>query len=125
VLRLLAIALGAAGVGALALSWIPDKNYHPIQPDERGTITQGVAAVRRLPSGNAPLQSQRDATAHKATATVTPTTTPSATQTTTPAQATSTTAVRSSTNTTTRGATTTTSTPRSTTTAAPTTTTVP
>jgi hypothetical protein len=34
-------------------AWIPPSNYKPIQPGERGTIGDGVAAVRRLPEGDA------------------------------------------------------------------------
>jgi putative peptide zinc metalloprotease protein len=121
VLRALAIAVGGAGALALAMAWIPRHNYRPIRPNERGTLAQGVTAVRRLPRGNAPLASLRDAGPNAGT---TPTTAPAATATTMPGTATSTTGLRSTTNTTTRNATSTTA-PQSTTTAAPTTTTIP
>jgi putative peptide zinc metalloprotease protein len=129
--RLLALAVAGVGVYALAMSWIPKDNYEPIRPGERGTLAQGVRAVRQVPRGRAPLVSERDATVVATAVPVTtvstavstaPTPSPTSTPTptpdpTTPGSATSTTRVRSSTNTTSPPATSTT-TPQSSTTAA-------
>lgn len=49
----------AAAVAALAAAWLPRDNYQPIAPSERGTIVEGIGAVRRLPEGDAPLHSKR------------------------------------------------------------------
>jgi putative peptide zinc metalloprotease protein len=49
VLRTLGLA-GATGAAVLlAMAWVPKENYRPIRPSERGTLTEGVAAVRHLP----------------------------------------------------------------------------
>jgi putative peptide zinc metalloprotease protein len=50
-----AIALGLAVL--LAMAWLPSQNYAPIKPGERGTLAQGAAAVRHLPS-EGPLYSE-------------------------------------------------------------------
>src|SRR5205085_4961895 len=61
VARALVCVAGAAFVGLLLFAWIPKKNYEPIRPGERGTLAEGVVAVRRLPSGDGPLESRREA----------------------------------------------------------------
>src|SRR3954469_12302597 len=50
-----------AGAVLLAMAWVPSHNYKPIQPGERGTVGEAARAVRRLPSGSGPLDSQRQA----------------------------------------------------------------
>ena len=60
VLRTLAVAVIAAAAIMLAMAWIPGRNYKPIRPSERGTLAEGVAAVRHLPS-EGPLYSERRA----------------------------------------------------------------
>jgi putative peptide zinc metalloprotease protein len=56
--------LGVAAVGAalvlLLMAWVPTKNYRPIRPSERGTLTEGVAALRHLPDSG-PLYSEKKA----------------------------------------------------------------
>jgi hypothetical protein len=59
VLRVLFSATVAVAVALLLFAWIPADNYQPIRPGERGTVAEGVAAVRRLPQGDAPLYSQQ------------------------------------------------------------------
>ena len=56
-----AVLVGAGVTAALALAWVPKDNYEPIRRGERGTLFEGVSAVRRLPSGTGPLESQRRA----------------------------------------------------------------
>jgi putative peptide zinc metalloprotease protein len=59
-----AAVIAVAGLtAALAAAWIPSGNYTPIRPGERGTIGDGMAAVRDLATGQAPLASQRRADA--------------------------------------------------------------
>jgi putative peptide zinc metalloprotease protein len=54
--------LALAGVAALlGLAWIPKDNYQPIHRGERGTLGEGISAVRRLPTGHAPLVSEQRA----------------------------------------------------------------
>jgi putative peptide zinc metalloprotease protein len=53
-----------AGFAALLLfAWLPKANYAPIRKGERGTLTEGIAAVRSLPAGAGPLEAQRQAEA--------------------------------------------------------------
>jgi hypothetical protein len=54
-LRLGFVVLAAVLVGALVYSWIPTGNYREIRKGERGTLGEGIAEIRRLPSGKAPL----------------------------------------------------------------------
>ena len=61
VLRVLTIAGAGAVAVLLALAWVPKDNYTPIRRGERGTLAEGVTAVRRLPTGRAPLVSERRA----------------------------------------------------------------
>jgi putative peptide zinc metalloprotease protein len=55
VLRSAFVLASAAFVGVLVMSWISPKNYERIHPGERGTIGEGIAAVRRAPTGRAAL----------------------------------------------------------------------
>jgi putative peptide zinc metalloprotease protein len=66
----LSIAVAAA---LLLFAWLPSHNYTPIRPGERGTVGEGVAAVRHLPSGDAPLYSERQAIERDPAAIETPT----------------------------------------------------
>jgi putative peptide zinc metalloprotease protein len=61
VLRVLFSSAVAAVVALLLFAWVPKDNYEPIRPGERGTVGEGVAAVRRLPAGDAPLYSEQQA----------------------------------------------------------------
>jgi putative peptide zinc metalloprotease protein len=54
-LRLGFVVLASAFVGLLLYSWVPAGNYKTIEKGERGTLGEGIASVRRLPSGRAPL----------------------------------------------------------------------
>jgi putative peptide zinc metalloprotease protein len=122
VLRVLFSSAVAVAIGLLMFAWLPADNYDPIRPGERGTVAQGIAAVRRLPTGDAPLYSERQAQAPTQAPTpppmdaTTPTTAPAA-----PATSASTATTLSSANSTTTTAPATTS--STTTTTAPTTTT--
>jgi putative peptide zinc metalloprotease protein len=58
-----ALLVGAGIVAALAFAWVPRENYEPIREGERGTLFEGVSAVRRLPHGDGPLESHRRAAA--------------------------------------------------------------
>ena len=61
VLRTGAVAAAAAGAVLLGMAWLPGGNYKPIKPGERGTLADGVAAVRELPTGHGPLASRQRA----------------------------------------------------------------
>ena len=67
VLRTFAGVGAVAGLVLLAMAWIPSHNYKPIQPGERGTVSEATRAMRRLPSGSAPLYSDRMARRRAAT----------------------------------------------------------
>ncbi|MDP8975062.1 MAG: hypothetical protein M3N28_01570, partial [Actinomycetota bacterium] len=54
-----ALALGAAAL--LAMAWIPSDNYEPIRKGERGTFSDGLAAVRSVGGGRGPLAASRAA----------------------------------------------------------------
>ncbi|MEY2434474.1 MAG: putative peptide zinc metalloprotease protein [Acidimicrobiaceae bacterium] len=116
VLRALFSVTAAALAVLLLFAWLPKDNYDPIRQGERGTVAEGVRAVRQLPSGDAPIYSERQALLLEPAPSVTPqdSSTPPSTATTSPSTATT---VRSA------GTTTTTRPP--TTTTAPTTTTDP
>jgi putative peptide zinc metalloprotease protein len=136
VLRGAAALAGAGCAVLLAMSWLPAHNYDPIGPGERGTLAEGVAAVRELPTGHGPLVSERRASASASsgrtpasttastTSTTATTTSVSTTSTTSAARTTATSTVRSTTSTSARPTTTSTTTASTTTsTTAPTTTT--
>jgi len=57
--RVVVVLAGAAAVGLLLLAWLPRANYAPIRRGEKGTLGEGVAAVRNLPRGDGPLESER------------------------------------------------------------------
>lgn len=58
-LRLGAVAATAAAAALLAMAWLPGANYEPIRPGERGTLHEGIVAVRRIATGRAPLTSKQ------------------------------------------------------------------
>jgi putative peptide zinc metalloprotease protein len=89
--RGLGVLVAGAGLVLLAMAWVPRHNYKPIQPGERGTIAEGAHAVSRLPSGSAPLYSQRRAAARTGATTNGTSTDSGTTATTAPGAATSTT----------------------------------
>jgi len=51
VARLALCAVTVAAVGGLAYTWLPNGDYTPIGPKERGTLGEGVAAVANLAGG--------------------------------------------------------------------------
>ena len=55
--------LGAAValVAGLVYVWLPDGDYRPIQRGERGTLAEGLVAVRRAPTGHSSLESHERA----------------------------------------------------------------
>ncbi|MEY2451020.1 MAG: putative peptide zinc metalloprotease protein [Acidimicrobiaceae bacterium] len=59
--RTLFSATVATAIGLLLFAWLPSDNYAPIRPGERGTVGEGVAAVRQLPRGDGPLYSEQQA----------------------------------------------------------------
>jgi putative peptide zinc metalloprotease protein len=59
--RLLAVAGMGAFIALLLLAWIPDRNYRPIQPGERGAQGEGFHALFSLVGGAGPLYSQQAA----------------------------------------------------------------
>ncbi|HEX9968809.1 MAG TPA: hypothetical protein VGB03_01620 [Acidimicrobiales bacterium] len=59
--RGISLVAATAVLALLAMAWLPEHNYRPIRPGERGTVSEGVAAVRELPSGRGPLVSQERA----------------------------------------------------------------
>ena len=60
VLRVLGLAVAAGALTMLLFAWVPHRNYQPIRPGERGTVTEGVHAVRQLAS-TGPLYSEKQA----------------------------------------------------------------
>ena len=72
--RTLAALVGAGCLTMLLMAWLPRHNYRPIQPHERGTVGEGIAAVRYLPQQ--PAQLDQRATAHDLESATTSTTTP-------------------------------------------------
>jgi putative peptide zinc metalloprotease protein len=51
VARLALCAVTVAAVGGLAYTWLPNGDYTPIGPHERGTLSEGVAAVAHVATG--------------------------------------------------------------------------
>lgn len=66
--RALAVAAGGAIAVALALTWLPGRNYTPIQPGERGTEGEGIHALLGAVGGPGPLYSERAASQRAAKA---------------------------------------------------------
>ena len=59
--RLGALGGMAAAVGALAYTWLPNGDYEPIRKGERGTVTEGIAAIAQAPTGRPSLVSEQRA----------------------------------------------------------------
>jgi putative peptide zinc metalloprotease protein len=59
--RLAGMGAMAAVVAALAYTWLPNGDYEPIRPGEKGTLTEGVAAIAQAPTGRPSLVSQQRA----------------------------------------------------------------
>lgn len=59
-LRVLGLAVAAGALTMLLFAWVPHRNYQPIRPGEKGTVTEGVHAVRKLAS-TGPLYSEKQA----------------------------------------------------------------
>jgi putative peptide zinc metalloprotease protein len=51
VARLALGAVTAAAVGGLVYTWLPNGDYRPIGPHERGTLSEGVAAATKVATG--------------------------------------------------------------------------
>jgi putative peptide zinc metalloprotease protein len=115
--RAAAFIVGAGCLVLLLMSWVPRHNYRQIQPHERGTVGEGIVAVRNLPQQ--PTQLDKKATARDLRASTTPTSTPSAATTTTVAPASLSTTTVTVTRTTVRAASPTTTVPATTTTIPP------
>jgi len=57
-----AAAVGmAAVVGGLAFTWLPNGDYEPIRKGEKGTLTEGIAAIAKAPTGRPSLVSAQRA----------------------------------------------------------------
>ena len=59
--RLAGTGAMAAAVVALGYTWLPNGDYEPIRPGEKGTLTEGVAAISQAPTGRPSLVSQQRA----------------------------------------------------------------
>jgi putative peptide zinc metalloprotease protein len=59
--RLALCAVTAVAVGGLAYTWLPNGDYRPIGPHERGTLAEGVAAVAKVASGKPSLVPEQKA----------------------------------------------------------------
>jgi putative peptide zinc metalloprotease protein len=130
VARFALCAVTVAAVGGLAYTWLPNGDYTPIGPHERGTLTEGVAAVAHVATGKPSLVPEEravergeepapaKAAADEQPVSSTSTTVRSGTATTVAGAPTSTTAVQRTTTTVAEESTTTTTRPRATTTTA-------
>ena len=59
--RMAAAAAMAAVVGGLAYTWLPDGDYEPIRKGERGTLSEGIAAIAEAHRGRPSLVSEQRA----------------------------------------------------------------
>ena len=59
--RIAAAAAMAAVVGGLAYTWLPDGDYEPIRKGERGTLSEGIAAIAEAHRGRPSLVSEQRA----------------------------------------------------------------
>ncbi|HEX6712833.1 MAG TPA: hypothetical protein VF066_05590 [Thermoleophilaceae bacterium] len=64
--RVAMIAAMAATAGGAAYTWMPNGDYRPIQPNERGTLQSGVHSLAAAPSGRAAMTEARAAQLHGA-----------------------------------------------------------
>jgi putative peptide zinc metalloprotease protein len=61
VARLALCAVTVAAVGGLAYTWMPNGDYRPIGPHERGTLSEGVAAATKVATGRPSLVPEQKA----------------------------------------------------------------
>jgi putative peptide zinc metalloprotease protein len=59
--RAVAVLAMTALVGGLAYTWLPNGDYEPIRPGEKGTLGEGVAALAKAPTGRPSLVSEQKA----------------------------------------------------------------
>ena len=59
--RLALCVVGVAALGGLAFTWMPNGDYRPIGPHERGTLAEGVAEAVRIPTGRPSLVPEQKA----------------------------------------------------------------
>ena len=59
--RLTAAAAMVAVVGGLGYTWLPNGDYEPIRKGEKGTLTEGIAAIAKAPTGRPSLVSEQRA----------------------------------------------------------------
>jgi hypothetical protein len=74
--RLALCGVTAAVVAALAYTWLPNGDYTPIRPGERGTLGEGLKAVARVPTGKpslVPAEKAAEAPAQSGSSTTTTT----------------------------------------------------
>ncbi|MDQ1446124.1 MAG: putative peptide zinc metalloprotease protein [Acidimicrobiaceae bacterium] len=67
VFRMAAVAAGGGLVALLAMAWLPKDSYTPIKPQERGTLAEGVVAVRDVSTGRGTILRSTEADRRKAT----------------------------------------------------------
>jgi putative peptide zinc metalloprotease protein len=60
VLRAALVGATAAAAAGAAYIWVPNGDYRPIQPKERGTVQGGVAELASVPSGRPALTRERE-----------------------------------------------------------------
>jgi putative peptide zinc metalloprotease protein len=54
------LATGTAAAALMAWIWLPNGDYRPIQPGERGTLQGGIAQVSEVPTGRPALTEERE-----------------------------------------------------------------
>ena len=59
--RAIAVLAMAALVGGLLYTWLPNGDYEPIRPGEKGTLGEGIAAIAKAPTGRPSLVSEQKA----------------------------------------------------------------
>jgi putative peptide zinc metalloprotease protein len=64
--RLAVGVVAVVAVGGLAYTWLPNGDYRPIGPQERGTLGEGIAAVAKVPGGRPSLVPEENAVARGA-----------------------------------------------------------
>lgn len=58
--RSAALLTGSAALAGIAYIWVPNGDYIPIQPEEKGTLTEGVASFRHARGGRPALPPERE-----------------------------------------------------------------
>jgi putative peptide zinc metalloprotease protein len=64
--RAAVVAATVATAGTAAYTWMPNGDYRPIQPNERGTLQAGIRSVAAIPSGRPALTAQQALALHGA-----------------------------------------------------------